>query len=322
MAHSHSQGGNEALLDARGERARAVRRVTWGALFANVTISAAKLAAGLAGGSQAVVADAVHSASDSVTDVAILVGVKYWSAPADETHPHGHGRIETLVSAGIGLVLVAVAGGIVWHAIETLPEGHQDAPGWVAFAAAVTSLLGKEILYRWTVAVGRRIKSPALVANAWHHRSDGLSSVPAALAVLAVRLLGRDWAFIDHVGAVVVSLFILRAAWKITRPAFRELIDSGAPEEDLRRIREVAEAVDGVDDVHGLRTRYSGPGLLVDLHVRVDGAMSVRRGHDISEEVKSRLLAEGPDVIDVVVHLEPRESGSGVPAAEDSGTDS
>jgi cation diffusion facilitator family transporter len=289
------------------EQARAVRRVTWGALVTNMVITAAKFAAGILGSSQAVVADAVHGASDSVTDVAILIGVKYWSAPADEKHPHGHRRIETLMSAAIGFVLVIVAVGIVWHAIETLPEQHEKPPGWVAFAAAVVSILGKEALYQWTAAVGRRIKSPAVVANAWHHRSDGLSSIPAALAVLAARLLGREWIFIDHVGAVVVSLFILRAAWRIVKPALGELVDVGASPKEMEEIREVAMRTEGVLEVHQVRTRYSGSSLQVDLHIRVDAEMSVREGHEISEAVRRRLMAEGPGVLDVVVHLEPHE---------------
>ncbi len=307
--HGHVHGGPPAYGDP--ERARQVKRVTWGALAANVVISAAKLAAGIFGHSQALVADSVHSMSDSVTDVAVLVGVRYWSAPADANHPHGHRRIETLITAAIGLLLFAVAGGIVYHAIVTLHQEDEGVPGWVAFAAALVSIAGKEGLYRWTAAVGRRIRSPAVVANAWHHRSDGLSSVPAALAVLAARLLGPEWVFIDHVGAVVVSLFILRAAWRIVRPALGELVDVGAPREEREQVQRIAEATAGVRAVHKLRTRYSGSGLEVDLHVKVDPELSVREGHDISEDVKRRLIAEGPGVLDVVVHLEPQEDGPG-----------
>jgi cation diffusion facilitator family transporter len=310
VADAHGNGsGVSALSPGDPGRVREVKRVTWTALVFNVAISAAKLAAGIFGQSQAIVADAVHSASDSVTDVAVLIGVRYWSAPADARHPHGHRRIETLMTAAVGLVLVGVAGGIVYHALVTLPGEHaaDEEPGWVAFIAAAVSIVGKEGLYRWTAAIGRRIGSPAVVANAWHHRSDGLSSVPAALAVLAVKLLGRDWMFIDHVGAVIVSLLILRAAWRIVSPALGELIDVGASEEKRAEIRKIALATDGVREVHKVRTRYSGSSLQVDLHVRVDGTLSVRQGHDISERVKERLVSEGPAVLDVVVHLEPVE---------------
>jgi len=309
MAHAHRHGDQDRDQLSAGDAARAheVRRVTWIALLSNLLISATKLTAGILGHSQAVVADAVHSASDSVTDVAILVGVRFWSAPADEQHPHGHRRIEALVSAAIGLVLVAVAVGVSWHALATLQEKPEQGPGWIALVPTLASILGKELLYRWSAAVGRRVRSRVLVANAWHHRSDGLSSIPAAFAVLAAKLLGPEWVLVDHVGAVVVSLFILRAAWIIVRPALGELIDTGAPEEDLKRIREIAVSTAGVHDVHKLRTRYSGTGLQVDLHIRVRGDLTVREGHDISELVKSRLVSGGPGVLDVVVHLEPCE---------------
>ena len=303
MPHAHDHAPPVASGDP--ERNRAVRRVTWGALAANLALSALKFAAGIFGHSQAIVADAVHSLSDSVTDVAVLVGVRYWSRPADESHPHGHRRIETLITAAIGLVLVGVAAGIVYHAMRTLHGEHAESPGWVAFIAALISIVGKEALYQWTAAVGRRIKSPAVVANAWHHRSDGLSSIPAALAVLAARVLGDEWAFLDHVGAVMVSLFILGAAWRIVKPALSELVDAGAPETERERIREIAMGAEGVRDVHHLRTRYSGSALEVDLHVKVDPMITVHRGHAISEAVKRRIIAEGPDVLDVVVHLEP-----------------
>jgi cation diffusion facilitator family transporter len=206
------------------------------------------------------------------------------------------------------MLLAGVGAGIVYHSIVTLPEAHGQ-PEWVAFWAAVISMAGKEGLYQWTAAVGRRIRSPAVVANAWHHRSDGLSSVPAALAVLAARLLGPDWAFIDHVGAVVVSFFIFRAAWQIVKPALGELTDAGAGEEVRADLERIALETEGVRGIHGLRTRYLGSALQVDLHVSVAPDLSVREGHEISESVKSRLIAEGPDVVDVVTHLEPEERG-------------
>jgi cation diffusion facilitator family transporter len=258
------------------------------------------------GHSQAVVADAAHSLSDAGTDVAILVGAHYWSAPADAEHPHGHRRIETLLTVGISTALAAVAVGLGYNALVTLKEGHAVPPGWVAFWAAVASIACKELLYRWCAAVGRRIGSRAVVANAWHHRSDGLSSIPAALAVAGARI-SSAWSFLDHVGAVVVSVIILQAVWRIGWPAAMELVDAGAPRQTRRRLREIALSTPSVLAVHAVRTRYVGPGLEVDLHVMVDGEASVRQGHAVSEEVKRRLLEEGPDVVDVVVHMEPCE---------------
>lgn len=281
-----------------------VRRVTWLGLVVNTVLACIKVTAGYFGHSQAVVADGIHSFSDSISDVAILVGVRYWSAPADKCHPHGHRRVETLVTVLIGLVLTATALGLVVNALSGLKSGISHTPGWIAFFAALASIVVKEGLYRWTLSVGQRQKSSALIANAWHHRSDAISSVPAALAV-AGATISPTWEFLDHVGAIVVSFFILQAAWKIIRPALDQLIDAAAPEEELDEIRRIALAVAKVHDIHKVRTRYLGSGLQIDLHVLVDGNLSVREGHDVSEKVEECLLESGPHVLDVVVHIEP-----------------
>lgn len=287
-------------------RLRRARRITLVGLGANVLLTAFKFVAGFLGHSQAVVADGVHSLSDMLTDLMILVGLRYWSAPADEGHPHGHRRIETVIAGFLGLALAAVGAGLVYRALATMPEEHTRAPGWIAFAAAASAVVIKEIVYQWTITVGKKLKSAAVVANAWHHRSDALSSIPAALAV-AGAAVNPSWIFLDHVGAVVVGIFILQASWKIISPALRQLIDVGAPKAARERIERIALGTRGVKLVHAIRTRYLGSGLQIDLHVKVDPGMSVREGHSISEEVKKRLVAEGPDVLDVVVHLEPYE---------------
>jgi cation diffusion facilitator family transporter len=285
---------------------RELRRVTWVGLLANLFLSSLKFVGGIFGASQAVVADAVHSLSDSTTDVAILIGIRYWSKPPDEDHPYGHRRIETLVTITIGLLLVGVAAGLAYNALVNLQEKHSSGPNWIAFVAAAVSIVCKEFLYHWTVAAGRRHKSPAVIANAWHHRSDALSSIPVAMAVLGAALYPA-WIFLDHVGAVVVTIFILQAAWKIMWPALKEIVDAGASERDCEQIKTVALGVEGVKDVHAIRARYLGSGLQADLHILVDGDKTVREGHDLSEKVKELLLANGPDVVDVVVHLEPAE---------------
>jgi len=284
---------------------RSFRRVGWAGLVINLVLAAAKAVAGTVGHSQAVLADALHSLSDTVTDIAVLLGVRYWTAPADEDHPHGHGRIETLVTVVIGLALVSVAVGMGWRAVLGLEHaGSAVQPTPLALAAALTSIVVKEGLYRWTVAVGRTVGSPALVANAWHHRSDALSSIPAAAAV-GVALIEPRWAFIDRVGAVIVCLFILQAAWKILHPAVNQLIDAAAPTEDRRRIEELAREVDGVEAAHAVRTRYVGAKLAVDLHVEVDAGLSVEEGHAIALKVRRRLIDKGPDVVDAIVQIEP-----------------
>jgi len=282
-----------------------VKKLTWAGLVCNLCLSAIKFICGIVGGSQAVVADAIHSLSDITTDIAILMGIKFWTKPADAEHPHGHHKIETVVTIIIGFILIVVASGLVWNAINTIHGGHETSPGWIAMVAALLSIVVKEILYRWTVRTGRRIRSMPLIANAMHHRSDAFSSIPVVVAV-AGAAIEPTWAFLDHIGAVVVSFFIYQAAFKIVKPTLHKLLDSGAPEEDLQKIREIVMDTTGVKSVHGVRTRYLGcSSLAVDLHILVDGEMKVCHGHDISEQVKKRLLRKGPDVLDVIVHLEP-----------------
>ena len=281
-----------------------VKRVTWVGLAANLLLAGVKLAAGLLGGSQAVVADAVHSLSDCVTDLAILIGVRYWSRPPDAEHPYGHRRIETLVTAFVGLALAGVAVGLAWEAVDALIVGGHEAPGPIALGAAVLSIALKEVLYHWTKAAGVRVRSSALKANAWHHRSDALSSIPAALAVGAA-LIDPSLAFLDSVGAIAVAAFILFAAWKIVAPALDQLIDRGASPEVAAEIARIASTVPGVREVHGIRTRHSGLGLHVDLHALVEDELTVQQAHDIATAVKDRLIEQGPDVLDVVVHVEP-----------------
>lgn len=283
-----------------------VRRMTRIGLTANLSLSAVKMAGGIVGSSQAVIADAIHSLSDCVTDIAILVGVKYWSQPPDEDHPYGHQRIETAITIFIGVVLALVAVGLISKGIDNLLHPPQTTPGLPALAVALLSIVSKEMLYRWTKKTGTRIKSSALVANAWHQRSDALSSIPAA-AVVAACAVNPSWIFLDGVGAIIVSSFILHAAWRIVVPGLAQLTDRGASKEDLEKIKRVALKVDQVQDVHKIRSRFSGLGLQIDLHVLVEGALSVHIGHDISGAVKTALLQHCEDVVDVIVHIEPYE---------------
>ncbi|MEE8429930.1 MAG: cation diffusion facilitator family transporter [Candidatus Desulfatibia sp.] len=281
-----------------------VRRISWIGLAVNLFLATLKFVVGFVGNSQAVIADAVHSLSDMGTDLAVIFGVKYWSVPADEDHPYGHWRIETIVTAVIGISLVMVAMGIGYNSLATMRDMHLKQPGWIALVGVVVSIVLKEWLYHWTFAVGRRTKSSAVIANAWHHRSDALSSIPALIAVTAAAI-HPSLAFLDYVGALVVSLIILKVSWKILSPALSELTDRGAPHKDREKIKSIAMDVNGVKHVHAIRTRKVGTGLFVDLHVLVDGETPVRKGHQISRLVKYKLIEQGPEILDVVVHLEP-----------------
>ncbi|MFV0421802.1 cation diffusion facilitator family transporter [Oleidesulfovibrio sp.] len=286
------------------ETVSAVSRITWIGLWANLVLATIKVVAGSIGHSRAVVADGLHSLSDLVTDIAVLVGVRFWSAPADENHPHGHQRMETIVAVFIGVLLAAAAVGIAWDAIATIDKGQEQKRGLIALGAALLSIVVKEVMYRWTLREGRRLRSLALEANAWHHRTDALSSIPAALAVGLAWFI-PSWGLADLVGALIVSVFILYAAWGICRPALETLMDRGADAETTRRLEEVVCSVQGVKDVHSLRTRYLGSSLQIDMHIRVDGLISVDAGHNIALGVEDALYALGPHIIDVLVHVDP-----------------
>ncbi len=288
------------------DKSSQIARVTWLGLVVDIGLSIVKILFGLAGRSRALIADGLHSFSDMATDVIILFGVKVWSAPADENHPYGHQRIETLVSAGIGLFLCLMALGIGAEALSGLRDGKQTQPTAMALVGALLSIVLKEALFQITYRTGRRVKSAALVANAWHHRSDALSSVASSVAIVAA-LAGSQWAFIDGIGALVVALILLQAAWSIISPAFAVLADQGASAKVREEIMALAMEVKGVKAAHAIRTRYTGEGWYIDLHILVRAEMTVSKGHEISTQVKQHLLNQGPDIIDVVVHLEPYE---------------
>ncbi len=283
---------------------REAKQITIAGMVVNLLLSGAKFALGILGHSQAVVADAVHSLSDMATDLLVLFGIKLWSAPADKRHPYGHQRIETIVTLAISILLVLVAFEIGWKAIERLGEPVDTPPLAFAVLGPLVSIIAKEILFRKTRSVGKHIHSSALIANAWHHRSDALSSIPA-LVTVGFAALDPRWAFLDALGAVLVAGLIVKVAWEIAWPALSELSERGAGDEDLRAISRLAQSVDGVFSIHRLRSRRLGTGWFVDLHVLVDGNLSVREGHDIATVVQNLLLEQGPSVADVTVHIEP-----------------
>ena len=286
------------------EQASTVRRITVIGLVTNLALSAGKLLGGVFGNSLAVTVDGVHSLSDCTTDLAILLGVKYWSRPPDACHPYGHKRTETLVTIFIGFALVITAAVMSWNAVESFGEPRSHVPGVIALVAAASSIVIKEVLFRFTRRTGKRIGSSAVLANAWHHRTDALSSIPVTIAVISVRL-NPDLIILDSVGALVVAVFIFVAAWRIIAPGISQLVDRAAPQEDTAKISAIAAGVSGVHDVHAVRTRYYGMGILVDLHITVDPEMTVRAGHDIADLVQEKLMASDLGVEDVVVHVEP-----------------
>jgi len=281
-----------------------IQRITWIGLLGNFLLSIIKFIVGWLGGSQAVIADAVHSISDMATDCAVLFGVRYWSAPPDDEHPYGHRRIEAVITSAIGITLALVALEICYKALTSVHGMRLRPPEWIAVTGPIVSIIAKELLYRWTIIIGKRAKSPAVIANAWHHRSDALSSLPALVAVV-LSAWNPAWAYVDHLGAIIVSIFIFKVAWDIVRPSISELIDHGASKKELERIRDIACNVRGVRNVHAIRTRKFGDSFHVDLHIMVDPDIPVRAGHEISEDVRRVLMERGPGILDVVIHIEP-----------------
>lgn len=283
-----------------------VRFVTFVGLLFNLLLTIFKAAGGILFHSQALLADAMHSLSDLATDLAIIFGVKYWSAPPDESHPYGHGKIETMISAFIGIALALVAVGLISEAVATLRGGTEQRPGLPAFFIALFSIVSKEWLFRWTRSESRKVNSKAMEANAWHHRSDVFSSIPAAIAI-ALAYFFPALHFVDPLGAVLVSVFILHAAWKIVKPTLFELSDAGVLCKE-RELKQIAVSVPGVLGVHAVRCRLAGTSVLADLHIKVDPEMNVRDGHALSHRVRSAILDALPEVADVVVHLEPYDA--------------
>lgn len=279
-------------------------KVTWVGLFANLLLIALKLVGGLVGKSQALIADAVHSISDIFSDVVVLFGLKWGRKGADDEHHWGHARIETISSLIVGLLLFLVALGIAYNAIVSIYDHETSSPTKLAIYVAAGSILVKEALYWYTVKVGRRIRSIALISNAWHHRSDAMSSVAVLIGVTAAYLNPR-WHLADAYAALVVSFFIVKVGGSLTWSAFKELADTAPDREILEEMEKRASAVTGVRQVHDLKARYSGPHIFVEIHVVVDPNISVRQGHAIAKEVERCLLREVQDVSRVTIHVDP-----------------
>ncbi|GAL02336.1 cation diffusion facilitator family transporter [Photobacterium aphoticum] len=301
---------------------KTIRRATWVGSIVNIALAGVKISVGKLTGSQALVADGIHSLSDLVTDTAILIGSRYWTAPADKEHPYGHGRFETLTNIFIGVLLALVGIGIGWDALSAIGHEATNSPGMLAFIAAVASIVAKEVLYRWTVVQAKRINSRSLHANAWHHRSDALSSLPVAVAVVA-NYVAPGLHYLDQIAALLVTAMILKAAFDILWPAIQELTDAEADSDIDVKIQQYAEEVPQIKEVHAIRNRRTGSTILLDFHMLVDPDMSVDKAHAISENFKRYILAQLDEVVDVIIHIEPYTCAERVvnPCCEDKKCD-
>ncbi len=279
------------------------RRATLIGGVINLLLSIIKVVIGIIGNSQALVADGVHSLSDLISDVMVLYATKHGGKDADDDHPYGHGRIETIITVAVGMLLIAVAIGIAADAIDRLFHPEQlSSPGMIVLFAALVSILSKEGLYHYTLRVATQIRSNLLRANAWHHRSDALSSIVVLVGVMGT-MAGLE--YLDAIAAVGVSMMVAKAGVELSWESIEELIDTGLKQEEIDTIKQTIQDVEGVRAMHRLRTRKMGANAIVDVHILVDPRLSVSEGHHIADRVESRLYEQMEDISDVTIHIDP-----------------
>lgn len=292
-------------------RERRIYRVTLYGAIANVLLCMAKLLAGVFGRSSAMIADGVHSLSDLITDFIVIAFVRISSKPQDRGHEYGHGKYETLATTVIGLMLLFVGAGIMWNSLSHIwvcLNGEQlKSPGWIAFVAAIVSIVVKEALFQYTQREGRRVNSQAVIANAWHHRSDAFSSIGTAIGIGGALLMGQHWTVLDPIAALIVSVLIIHAAIEQLRPSLGELVENSLPEPVEEEICKVILSCQEVSDPHNLRTRKIGNRSSVDVHVRMDGSMPLSEAHKRATEVENKIRQLlGKDTF-VMIHIEPKK---------------
>lgn len=290
-------------------RKRKIYRVTFVGFVVNLVLSVLKLAAGIVGRSGAMVADAVHSFSDLATDVVVIAFARISAKPRDDGHDYGHGKYETLATIIISLALGIVGGRDSRRQHPRHPHrGRRRTaarPGLVALVAAGVSIVVKEILYRYTVREGRAVDSPSVVANAWHHRSDALSSLGTLVGIACAYFLGQKWRIADPIAALVVAVFIFKVAFDLVRTGLNELLERSLPADVEEEILRIVTADPEVCQPHNLRTRRIGAAIAVEVHVRMDGAMTVARSHALTVDIERRLRARFGEGTMIAIHVEP-----------------
>jgi len=293
------------------KRYLAIRNVTLAGVIGNILLSILKLVFGIVGHSQALFADGLHSLSDLLSDGVILIAAKYATQDADADHPYGHARFETLATVAIAALLLLVAGGMLIDVGRRLFEpALLFQPSAISLAVAVLSILIKEALYQYTIHVAKQLRSQMLRANAWHHRSDAISSVIVLIGIIG-SLAGLPW--LDAVAAIGVSLMIVHIGFNLGWGGISELVDTGLEKHQRTRIQQIINSVDGVQTLHELRTRKMGANALVDVHILVNPCISVSEGHQIGEKVRLHLIEELDEIGDVLVHIDPENDEKNKP---------
>lgn len=290
-------------------REKEIYKVTLVGSVANILLTILKFIAGIVGHSTAMTADAVHSLSDLLTDAVVLLFVRISAKPEDCSHDYGHGKYETLATTLIGIALAAVSIGIGIKAVTSLlfwwQGGTLEAPGMLALWAAIVSIIIKELVYQYTVRHGRSLKSPAVEANAWHHRSDALSSIGTLAGIGGAILLGDRWTMLDPLASLVVTFFILRVAWKLLRQGLDELLEASLPEEVEKEILDIITSFPDVHDPHHLRTRCIGNRYAIELHIRMDGSLTLDTVHTRTREIEQKLKEHFGSNTHITLHVEP-----------------
>lgn len=292
-------------------REKEIRNITlWGSVV-NIVLTVGKIVAGIVGRSAAMVADGIHSLSDLLSDIVILIFTHISSKGKDRDHSFGHGKFETLATLIVSMILVVVGADLMGKGVrsivdvfngETIPK-----PGYIALIAAVVSIVSKEILYHATVKVGRTTDSPAVIANAWHHRSDAFSSIGSLVGIGGAILLGDKWTFLDPLTSCIISIAIIMVAIKMTLPSLAELLETSLPEDIENEIKETASSVKGVVDIHELKTRRNGMSFIIDAHITVRPDISIVEAHDIATSVEDVLVTKYGQQTQINIHVEPGE---------------
>ena len=291
------------------DREKSIYRVTLAGSAVNVVLLVFKFVAGFLGGSAAMIADAVHSLSDFITDVIVLLFVKLSAKPEDSDHDYGHGKYETLATSLIGLALMFVGIMILYNGVCSIALAIMGnplpQPGMIALAAALVSIALKEWAYRFTVKVGRKCESQAVIANAWHHRSDALSSIGTAVGIGGAILLGEKWAVLDPIAAVVVSVFIIRTAWQLTKQSAGELLEQSLPADMEREIVDIVAREPMTSEVHHLRTRRIGSHIAIEMHLRMPGDICLYESHQHATNIEQKLRKRFGASTHIGLHVEP-----------------
>lgn len=291
------------------EREKRIYRVTLMGSVVNVILLVFKFIAGILGGSAAMIADAVHSLSDFLTDIVVIAFVRISSKPEDVDHDYGHGKYETLATSIIGLALLMVGLYIFYNGArqiwDVMHGAEIEQPGLVALIAAIVSILLKEWTYRFTVSVGKKVESQAVIANAWHHRSDALSSIGTAIGIGGAILLGKGWAVLDPVAALVVSVFIVKTALGLLSTSSGELLEKSLPKEVEKKIVDIVESEPEVSEVHHLCTRRIGNNIAIEMHIRMPGEISLKDSHTRASDIERMLRQHFGEHTHINLHVEP-----------------